>query len=138
MVSESVDSTVGDRRIATDDGRIDSGRMAEGTRNRKMEARMEAVEFEMHQTQEAMTQTWEELIGMKELIKEDSDRNREALEQYGQRLNSVLGMLSSLPQFQLSPEFPPRGNSEPLLPNQDHTPNRGQSDLEESHPNQEN
>jgi len=67
---------------------------------------------------------------LKEAIRGNIEKNIELLEQYEQRLNSALGMLSSLPQFQLSPDFLPGQDSDPLLPTQGSIPGT-QGDLEE-------
>jgi len=71
--------------------------MVEGMRMKQLETRINAMEFGMSQTQGAMVQTREDVVIMKEALRGDTEKNREMLEQYRQRLNNMLGMLLSLP-----------------------------------------
>lgn len=94
--------------------------MAEGTRLKQMEMRMEALEFGMLQTHEAITQSRVDVAAMREELatshedmQRELERHREMMDQFGQRINNMFNMLSSLPQFCLPPEFPPRSGARP-------------------------
>ena len=96
--------------------------MAEGTCLRQLEVRLETMEFSMNHTQEAMRQMSEELVEWKEVMQAASEKQQETVarcqesvqrcqetvEQQGQKINNMLNMLASLPQFRLPPEFLPR------------------------------
>ena len=51
-------------------------------------------------------------------MRRDLERHREMMEQHVQRINNIFNMLSSPPQFWLSPNFSPQSVVDPLLPNQ--------------------
>ena len=100
-------------------------KMAKGTRLRQLEIRLEAMEFGISNTQETMLQTREDLAEWRETMRGELERQQEAIkqcqktmEQQGLRIDSMLSMLSSLPQFHLSPDFPPKQASKPILSQQ--------------------
>jgi len=64
----------------------------------------------------------ETLRGELEKNRDTLEQYKETMEQYGQRLNNMLSMLSTLPQFQLASNFPPRTNTNPILPHQGNLP----------------
>lgn len=80
-------------------------------------------------TQEVMTHSSEDIAANKANMRlgssylsrksaSDLERHREMMEQHVQRINNMFNMLSSLPQCQLSPNFPPRVVADPIMPSQ--------------------
>ena len=65
---------------------------------KQLESRMEALEFGMSQTQEAMIQSQEDTTAIKESVRE-LEKKKEMMEQYGQKINNMFNMLATLPPF---------------------------------------
>jgi len=83
---------------------VTQGAMPKGTRLKQLEIRLEFVEFGMTHTQEAIHQ--EDLAEWKEAMQAAMEKQQEAMNQcqetvelQGWRINIMLSMLSSLPQF---------------------------------------
>jgi len=68
----------------------------------------------MNQTQETLAHEREEQAAARETMQREMERNRETMDQFGQRIQSMFNMLSALPQFRLPPEFPPRASTDPI------------------------
>ena len=57
--------------------------MAEGTRMKQLESRLDALELGMNQTQETLAHEREEQAAARETMQREMERNRETLDQFG-------------------------------------------------------
>ena len=67
--------------------------MAEGTRMKQLESRLDALELGMNQTHEAITHEREEQAAAREAMQREMERNCETMDQFGQQIQSIVTTL---------------------------------------------